>query len=98
MNQLLDFLNNNSESKNFEKIKIFPNQNGRLCTLDIFHYDNGIPEQLKNILKKHSNTDKREILFDKRILAYKSYQQISAADITEEIEKEFDKLKQKRKN
>ena len=96
MNQYLDFLESNSQNKDFKKLKIFPNQNRKFCTLGTLHYDSGFPEQFKNILKKYCNIDKREILLDKRIIAYKSYQIMPESDITNEIELEFKKFKQKK--
>ena len=96
MDQYLSFLESDSPNKGFKNLKIFPNQNGKFCTLKTLHYDSGFPEQLKNILKKFTDIDVREILFDKRILAYKSYQQLSEADITNAIESEFKRLKRKK--
>ena len=96
MDQYLSFLESDSPNKGFKKLKLFPNQNGKFCPLETLHYDSGFPEQLKNILKKFTDIDVREILFDKRILAYKSYQQLYEVDITKEIESAFKRLKEKK--
>ena len=65
MDQYLSFLESDSPNKGFKNLKIFLNQNGKFCTLKTLHYDSGFPEQLKNILKKFTDIDVREILFDK---------------------------------
>ena len=57
MNQYLDFLESNSQNKDFKKLKIFPNQNRKFCTLEALHYDSGFPEQFKNILYKFVTFD-----------------------------------------
>lgn len=98
MNNYLKFLKLNSSNRNFEKLKIFPNQNKNFCELEKLHYDSGFQEEYKDILKKYFNIDKREILLSKEIETYKTYQLMSEYDITNEIDIEFNKLKNKNKN
>ena len=98
MNNYLAFLKINSRNRNFEKLKIFPNQNGIFCFLNSLHYDSGFPEEFKDILKNYFNIDKKEILLAKEIVAYNSYQIMPEIDITKQIESEFNKLKMNNKN
>ena len=93
INTFLEFLKMNSSERNFEKLKIFPNQNGKFCALDTLYYDSGFPEEFKGILKDYFNIDKKEILLNKEITAYSSFNTIHESDITKEIEEEFNKLK-----
>jgi hypothetical protein len=98
MNTYLDFLKNYSQNRDFEKLKIFPNQNGDFRVLNLLHFDSGIPNEFKDILKKYFNIDKREILLDKQISTYKSYEIMPEITITEEIENNFNNLKEKSKS
>ena len=98
INNYLNFLKLNSPNRNFENLKIFPNQNGNFCALNTLRYDSGFPDEFKDILKKYFNKDKREILFAKEIIAYNSYQIMPEIEITNEIESEFNKLKNINKN
>ena len=93
MNDYLDFLNSHSPDKNFQYLKIFPNQNGDFCALNTLHFDSGFPDEFKDILKKYFQIDKRQILLDKNILAYNSYQIMPEIDITKEILNLFNKTK-----
>ena len=47
MNSLLDFLKLHSVNRDFENLKIFPNQNGNFCTLNSLYSDGGFPEEFK---------------------------------------------------
>jgi hypothetical protein len=38
MNSYLNFLKLNSTDRNFENLKIFPNQNGDFCVLNNLHF------------------------------------------------------------
>ena len=97
MNDYLNFLKLN-RSSNFEKLKIFPNQNKNFCELEKLYLDSGFPEEYKDILKNHFNIDERENLLSKEIKAYESHKLMSEYDITNKIELEFNKLKEKNKN
>ena len=44
MNSYLDFLKLYSSERNFENLKIFPNQNGNFCELKKLYFDSGFPE------------------------------------------------------
>ena len=98
MNFYLDFLKANSQDRNFENLKIFPNQNGDFCPLHSLYSDSGFPEEFKDILKKHFNIDKRKILLDKQILTYKDNKTMHETDITKEIKNEFNQLLENNKN
>ena len=98
MNYYLDFLKNNSQDKNFENLKIFPNQNGDFCALPSLYSDSGFPEEFKDILKNYFNIDKRNILLDKHILSYKDNKTMHEKEITKEIKNEFNNLLENNKN
>lgn len=98
MNDYLDFLNSNSSNKNFQNLKIFPNQNGNFCPLNTLHFDSGFPEEFKDILKKYFQLDIRAKLLDKNILAYKKYEIMPEIVITDEIKNQFNKLKENKQN
>lgn len=73
-----------------QDLKIFPNQNGELCSLSCLHYDNFIPEELKELAYLATNEDWRSKLLDTRILGYANYNVISTKDIYESIKKSFE--------
>ena len=98
MNDYLDFLNSQSSNKNFQNLKIFPNQNGDFCALNTLHFDSGFPEEFKDILKKYFQIDIRAKLLDKNILAYKTHQIMPEIDITDAIKNQFNKLKESKQN
>ena len=98
MNDYLDFLKNNSQDKNFENLKIFPNQNGDFCSLHSLYSDSGFPEEFKDILKNYFNIDKRNILLAQHIKAYKDNKTMHEKEITKEIKNEFNNLLEKNKN
>ena len=101
MNTYLDFLKLNSKDRNFENLKIFPNQNKDFGVLKDLHFDSGFPEEFKDILKKYCEIDKRKILLNKEILSYDSHKIMSEIDIAREIVSEFEKMEdnnEKKKN
>ena len=77
MNTYLDFLKLNSKDRNFENLKIFPNQNKDFGVLKDLYFDSGFPEEFKDILKKYCEIDKRKILLNKEILSYDSHKIMS---------------------
>ena len=52
MNTYLNFLYSHSQNRDFEKLKIFPNQNGNFCVLNLLHFDSGFPNEFKECIKK----------------------------------------------
>ena len=70
--------------------KIYPNQNGTLESLSTLHFDNFIPEKLKDLNITANAEDWRNKLFDTRILGYEQHQPLSTKDIYESIKKKFD--------
>jgi len=98
MNDYLDFLNSRSSNKDFQNLKIFPNQNGDFCALNTLHFDSGFPEEFKDILKKYFQIDIKRKLLDKNILAYKTYKIMPEIDITEAIQNQFNKIKESKQN
>ena len=98
MNSYLNFLKLNSTDRNFENLKIFPNQNGDFCVLNNLHFDSGFPEEFKDILKKYFNIDKREILLDKEIISYNSHKIMPEIDVVNDIVSEFNKIKKEECN
>ena len=98
MNSYLDFLKLYSSERNFENLKIFPNQNGNFCELKKLYFDSGFPEEFKDILIKYFNIDKREELLAKEIKSYSSHHFMSEEVVTEEIEKQFNELIKKQNN
>ena len=93
MNDYLYFLKSKSLDRNFENIKIFPNQNGVFCVLNDLKFDTGFPEEFKDILKKYFDIDKKNVLLDKKIVSYNSHQGMPESEIVNEIVSEFDKIK-----
>ena len=98
MNDYLNFLKLNSPNRDFEKLKIFPNQNKNFCELENLYYDSGFSEEYKYILKHYFNIDKKDILLPKEIKAYESHKSMTEYNITNEINIEFNKLKNKNEN
>ena len=70
--------------------KIYPNQKGVLESLTTLHYDNFIPEELKDLNITANAEDWRKILFDRRIAGYEQHQPLSTKDIYESIKKKFE--------
>ena len=70
--------------------KIYPNQKGVLESLTTLHYDNFIPEELKDLNITANTEDWRKILFDRRIAGYEQHQPLSTKDIYESIKKKFE--------
>ena len=98
MNSYLDYLKLHSSNRNFENLKIFPNQNGNFCELNKLHFDGGVAEEFKDILKKYFNIDKREELLAKEIKCYNSHNIMNENEITKEIEEKFNNLKNQNDN
>ena len=98
MNSYLNFLKLNSTDRNFENLKIFPNQNGDFCVLNNLNFDSGFAEEFKDILKKYFNIDKREILLDKEIISYNSHKIMPEIDVVNDIVSEFNKIKKEECN
>ena len=98
MNTYLDFLKLNSKDRNFENLKIFPNQNKDFGVLKDLHFDSGFPEEFKDILKKYCEIDKRKMLLNKEILSYDSHKIMSEIDIAREIVSEFEKIEENENN
>ena len=70
--------------------KIYPNQKGDLESLTILHYDNFIPEELKDLNMTANAEDWRNKLFDRRITGYEQHQPLSTKDVYESIKKKFE--------
>ena len=70
--------------------KIYPNQKGDLECLTTLHYDNSIPEELKDLNVIANAEDWRNKLFDARIIGYEQHQPLSTKDIYESIKKKFE--------
>lgn len=70
--------------------KIYPNQNRDLETLTQLHYDNSVPEKLKDLYTTATGNDCRKILFDSRLTGFNLHQPISTKDIYEGIKKKFE--------
>lgn len=70
--------------------KIYPNQKGDLECLTTLHYDNSIPEELKDLNITANAEDWRNKLFDSRINGYEQHQPWSTKDIYESIKKKFE--------
>lgn len=70
--------------------KIYPNQKGDLECLTTLHYDNSIPEELKDLNITANAEDWRNRLFDSRINGYEQHQPLSTKDIYESIKKKFE--------
>jgi len=70
--------------------KIYPNQKGDLESLTTLHYDNFIPEELKDLNITANAKDWRNDLFDRRITGYEQHQPLSTKDIYESIKKKFE--------
>lgn len=70
--------------------KIYPNQKGDLECLTTLHYDNSIPEELKDLNITANAEDWRNKLFDNRINGYEQHQPLSTKDIYESIKKKFE--------
>ena len=99
VNEYLGFLKATSTERNFENLKIFPNQNNELCTLNYLHFDSEFPEEFKDILKIYCNIDKKDILLHKEIISYSGHQTLYEETIARQIKNEFEiLLKDKIKN
>ena len=98
MNDYLDFLNSRSLNKNFQNLKIFPNQNGDFCVLNTLHFDSEFLEKFKDIFKKYFKIDINAKILDTNILAYKAYKIMPENDITENIQNQFNKIKESKQN
>ena len=70
--------------------KIYPNQKGVFVSLSTLHYDNFIPEELKDLNITANAEDWRDKLFDRRITGYEQYQPLSTKDIYDSIKKKFE--------
>ena len=92
LNEYLGFLKATSTERNFENLKIFPNQNNELCILKDLHFDSEFPEEFKDILKKYCKEDKRDILLHKEIISYSGHQTLNEEEIASQIKKEFENL------
>ena len=69
LNELYKLISNDKKTKEYvlnEKVKIFPNQNGELCSFDVLRMDSNIDEIYKDILNL-LDTDCRNKLIDREI-------------------------------
>ena len=90
LNRYITFLKNNSTIT--EKKKIFPNQKGYFKYLRELHYDDNIPDILKDIfnsLQSENNCDIRNVLLLKEIECYKGHDKITQKEIISIIEELF---------
>ena len=62
------------------------------------NFDSGFPEEFKDLLKKYFQSDIREKLLDKNILAYKTYKIMHEIEITKKIQEQFNILKESKQN
>ena len=95
LNDYIRFLKENSTV--VEKKKIFPNQNGKFQFLKNLHYDDSIPEIIKdlyNCLKNLDNKtnikyDIRDFLLSREITCYQGYNRLTQKEIIAVIEAIF---------
>lgn len=70
--------------------KIYPNQNGTLESLATLHFDNFIPEKLKDLNITATGDNWRNNLLDRRISGYERHQPLSTKDIYDCVKKQFE--------
>ena len=80
---IFNLINENSDLLDPSKYSIIPNQNGKLKKIDELYLDNGIYEELKNILSEYSYI--RDELMDKRIKSFSPRRIMSNEDIKNKI-------------
>ena len=91
LNSYLAFIREKGQGETIKTHKLFPNQNGKLCTLSQLSYDNDISNDIKDLLKTINNgVDKwRECLLDRSILGYDTLNPKKTSDLYNELEKLF---------
>lgn len=96
INEYIQFLKENSTI--IGKKKIFPNQNGKFCYLKDLHYENSIPEVIKDIYNSFKNSlnqsfGVRNNLLSKDITSFSEYNKLTQRELITEIEWQFDYIR-----
>lgn len=91
LDSYLTFMREKGQGEAIKTHELFPNQNGKLCTLSQLSYDNDISNDIKDLLKTiNKGEDKwRECLLDRIISGYDALTPKKTSDLYDELEKRF---------
>jgi hypothetical protein len=83
LNKVIDFVKVQlDKSELLSRYKVIPNQIGDFKVLDEIHYDDGISDNLKDILDKFQDWSFKTKLIDKRIKGFEEHYPLSTKDIS----------------
>lgn len=69
---------------------IYPNQKGVLCKLSDLHYDDAIPEEIKDLYIVSNGSDVRNDLLDKGLKGFEAHDKKTTANLYDSIKERFE--------